>query len=156
MATTRLNNLSRWALALSVLAGPALTSTALATSTIEHICETQMVSSQGVEWSYRFKILSTLGTEGGPDIRRGSATLDFAGYDPKTGLDLGFFFEVNLTYSGAGASYLAYEMPSSVHGLWVNFYPGSNLEDSILIFHNISESETLVSKDFFCYTNEVG
>lgn len=156
MNTTGSSRFVRTALGTLALATSAATTTAWATSTIEHTCTTGMVSSTGVRWTYTFAVTSTLGTEGGPSVRENSARLSARGFDPKMGQVFADFYGAPLNYTGSGASYLAFELPGSVHGLWVNFYPGADLDDAILIFHNLSESETLLSDDFICSVEEIG
>jgi hypothetical protein len=137
---------------LSVVA--AMPVSAFATQTLQYSCSAINFNENAkTGFIYDFEATASLGSEGTPIVRPGSTlsvtkfygTLnsDNAKLEPLVTNEV-------LRFDGTGASWIAYNLGSSVFGLSLNFYPDA-VNDSgadtgyLMVFHTVSPDNTLVS-----------
>ena len=144
---------SRSAVVLSLALMPL---SAFATQTLKYNCSAMNYdSATRTGYVYIFEAVATQGSEGGPFIRPGTilSVNKFVGdlYSDDAIVEPLVSNEV-LQFDGAGTSWIAYSLASSVYGLSVNFYPNATdvygeKTGYVILFHTIAPGNTLVSQD---------
>ena len=134
----------------------AMPFSAFATQTLRYNCSAinfDKIAKTG--FIYDFEATATLGSEGAPIVRPGSTlsvTKFYGSLDSDAAKLEPLVTNEVLGFDGTGASWIAYNLGSSVFGLSLNFYPDA-VNDAgytagyLMVFHTVSLGNTLVSDD---------
>lgn len=145
---------------LAILGSILVSTHAYATSTIQITCEAKVRVQTGF-WLYDFEGQATYGSEGfvnfqgNPKLSVTKITVTSDGVQSETYAD-----RASLSKRDDVKGVVLFSLPSSVHGLFLNFFPALNPGDSetIRINHTYAPGQVIETQDkeVKCWTEEIG